>query len=143
ATIKGKYDTLIVLAYMPEDELEAFATNSPEADAVIGGPTGQAIAPAHVGPTLMAAATNKGKFVIELKLPTSDGPQALGGSVVELGPKFADDDAQKANLRAYLTDLQTRDFTVEQTALVAMLPSDAPASYRVAGSRSCAQCHVT
>ena len=67
-------DTLIGLAYMPEDELESFAGSSPEADAVIGGPTGQAIAPAHVGPTLMAAATNKGKFVIELKLPTSDGP---------------------------------------------------------------------
>ena len=142
APIKGKYDTLIVLAYMPEDELEAFATSSPEADAVIGGPTGQAISPAHVGHTLMAAATNKGKFVIELKLPTSDGAGALGGSVVELGPGFADDDAQKANLQAYLGDLKARDFTVEQTALVATLPSDAPASYRIAGTQSCAQCHV-
>ena len=40
----------------------------PEADAVIGGPTGQSIVPTAVGPTLLAAATNKGKFLVELDL---------------------------------------------------------------------------
>jgi len=140
--IKGKYDTLVVLTYMPEDELEAFAASTPEADAVIGGPTGQAISPRRVGPTLMAAATNKGKFVIELKLPT-DGSTSVDGRVIELGPTFADDDTQQTNLHAYLAEVKSRDFSVDQTGLVAPLPPDTPASYKIAGSQTCAPCHVT
>src|SRR5688572_7617450 len=64
--IKGQYQSLIVLAYLPEDELSQFAAALPEADAVIGGPTGQAMTPRKVGPTLLAAATNKGKFLVQL-----------------------------------------------------------------------------
>ncbi len=41
----GRYDALIVLAYLPEDELRDVAQSLPEADAIVGGPTGQPIAP--------------------------------------------------------------------------------------------------
>ncbi len=42
----------IVLAYVPEDELRQFAEALPEADAVVGGPTGQPVSPRQAGPTL-------------------------------------------------------------------------------------------
>ena len=48
APLKGKYDALVVLAYLPEPELRQLATDLPEADAVIGGPTNQAFAPARL-----------------------------------------------------------------------------------------------
>ena len=45
---RGAYDALVVLAYLPVDELNALAAALPEADAVIGGPTGQAVEPQAV-----------------------------------------------------------------------------------------------
>ncbi len=60
-------DALVVLAYLPEPELRQLAAELPEADLVVGGPTGQSIAPTNVGPTLLASATNKGKFLIEFE----------------------------------------------------------------------------
>src|SRR5262249_3470254 len=52
---KGRCDSLMVLAYMPEDELINLATNLPEADWIIGGPTGQSILPHVLGPTWVAS----------------------------------------------------------------------------------------
>jgi hypothetical protein len=72
---RGKYDALVVLAYLPQQELEQLAAALPEADAVVGGPTGQSIAPRKIGPTLLAAATNKGKFLVRLTSdPAAGGP---------------------------------------------------------------------
>jgi hypothetical protein len=139
ARLKGKYDSLIVLAYMPEDELQQLAASLPEADVVIGGPTGQAIAPRKVGPTLLAAATNKGKFLVQLQRDA--GTSTWSGEVVEMGPKLADDAGQVANLKAYLAELEKRNFTAAQSGLAAALPPNMPAGYRVAGSASCLACH--
>src|SRR5258708_15298472 len=69
AATRGQYDSLVILAYMPEEELQQLATDLPEADAIVGGPTGQSLAPRKVGPTLLASATNKGKFLIQLQAP--------------------------------------------------------------------------
>jgi hypothetical protein len=133
--------SVIVLAYMPEDELNALAASLPEADAVIGGPTGQAVAPHAVGPTVVGAATNKGKFLVRLDAPAASGGGAWSGSVVELGPTFADAPEQRQNVTAYLDRLAKRDFSASESGLVEMLPSGTPADYRIAGSASCAKCH--
>ena len=64
-TLRGvakSYDAVIVLAYLPEDELRELAGTLPEVDVVLGGPTGQPIVPKQVGATLLASATSKGKF---------------------------------------------------------------------------------
>src|SRR5690349_19061836 len=107
AATKGTYDALIVLAYLPQDELEQLAMTLPEADAGIGGPTGQAIVPRKLGPTLLAAATNKGKFLIELSAANGGtGGGAWEGKVVELSAGFADDPAQQAGVTAYLATLE-------------------------------------
>ena len=48
-----RYDAAIVLAYLPEDQLRQLAEDLPEADAVVGGPTGQPISPQRAGSTLL------------------------------------------------------------------------------------------
>jgi hypothetical protein len=141
AAVKGRYDSLVVLAYLPEEELWQFAAGLPEADIVVGGPTGQSIAPRSVGPTVLAAATNKGKFLIQLEAARSGRRTAWSGRVVEMGPEFADDPEQVANLRQYLEELARRDFAAEETGLAPLLPAGLPKDYRIAGDRSCVNCH--
>jgi hypothetical protein len=138
---KGQYDSLVVLAYLPQDELEQLTAALPEADAVIGGPTGQAMVPRKVGPTLLAAATNKGKFLIELSASSGGSAGAWDGKVVELSASFADDPAQQAGVKTYLAALEAKDFPASQTGLGLPLPPTVPADYKVAGSAACVSCH--
>ena len=134
-------DHLVVLAYMPYDALRALAETLPEVDAVLGGPTGQPVQPELLGPTLLASATNKGKFVARLDVPTSDPAGRFSGSIVELGDQFADDSAQIANLNRYYDELAEHDFTPSQTALVDPLRANLPADFAIAGTESCRECH--
>jgi hypothetical protein len=137
---KGQFDVFVVLAYLPADELEALAAALPEADLVVGGPTRQSIAPRASGPTVLAAVTNKGKFLADLRM--SPGEKTFSGSIAELGPEWDDDAGQKANLDRYRSDLARLDFPAERSGLVASLPSDLPSDYRIAGTQECRRCHV-
>jgi hypothetical protein len=141
ADVRGRADRIIVLAYLPTEELEALAAGLPEVDAIIGGPTGQSIQPRLVGPTLLGSATNKGKFLIQIDIPHRTPGAPWSGQVVELGPHFGDHPQQKANVRRYLDELGQRDFPASATGFAPQLPSTLPASYRVAGSQACAACH--
>jgi hypothetical protein len=141
AAVKGRYDSLVVLAYLPEEELLQFAAGLPEVDVVVGGPTGQSIAPRAVGPTVVAAATNKGKFLVQLDAARAGRRTAWSGRVVEMGPDFADDPEQVANLRRYLEGLAQRDFAAAETGLTPPLPAGLPKEYRIAGDQSCRECH--
>jgi hypothetical protein len=136
-----KFDSVIVLAYLPDDELQSLAASLPEVDAVIGGPTGQAIAPRQVGPTLIASATNKGKFLIELTESANSNP-TWSGQVVQMDASIPDDPAQQRNLDSYLARLIDADFPAAESGVAPPLPPGAPASFRVAGTQSCAKCHV-
>ena len=137
----GQFDRSIVLAYVAEEELAQLAADLPEVDAVIGGPTGQAIAPKTTGGPLLAAATNKGKFIVQLDLPTAKADR-LTGKIVEINASFADQDVQVANLHRYLADLEKRDLPSAETGFAVSLPPGTPAGYRIAGSASCEKCHV-
>lgn len=139
ADAKAVGASLVVLAYAPEDELRQLAAALPEADAVIGGPTGQSIPPTPVGPTILASATNKGKFVV--RLDASAGGRGWAGQVVEMTAAFPDDAGQQANLRRYLDDLGRRDFAADETGLAPKLPAELPKDYRIAGNASCRSCH--
>jgi hypothetical protein len=139
---KQPYDALIVLAYLPEAELRELAAGLPEADAVIGGPTGQSLLPRQLGPTLLASATNKGKFVVQLAAHLEDSRARWSGQVVELSERFADDAAQQENVRTYLAELKRRDFAADQTGLTAPLPASLPADFAIAGTAACRECHA-
>lgn len=138
-SVSPKPDRVIVLAYLPEQELQELAEQLPEVAAVIGGPTGQAIAPRSVGPTVLAAATNKGKFLVQL--PLNLDSSASPGAVVELGPTFPDHGQQTLNLKRFLSELADRDFTSEQTSF-APPKSLGGSEERIAGSAACRECHA-
>jgi hypothetical protein len=137
---RGRYDALIVLAYLPEEELRRLAAGLPEADAVIGGPTGQSIAPKKVGPTLLAAATNKGKFLIRLEAAPLPA-RGWTGEVVEMNDQYQDDPEQAANVGRYLDRLAVQDFPAAETGFAPPLPAKLPEDYRLAGNDSCVKCH--
>jgi hypothetical protein len=138
---RGQYDALVVLAYAPEDELQRLAGQLPEVDAIVGGPTGQSIAPRKVGPTLLASAANKGKFLVALEALTGGRGINRHGQVIEMSDRWADDPRQVKNVEQYLADLAAKDFAPEQTGLVPPLPPNTPPDYRITGNRACRDCH--
>lgn len=140
-SLQGQYDWLIVLAYLPEEELRQLAASLPEADVVVGGPTGQSIAPHQVGTRLLASATKKGKFVVRLDAPVNDIHEGWMGEIIELTEKHPDDERQTANLRAFHEMLEKRDFKAEETGLIPPLPVELPVDYRIAGTAACIECH--
>lgn len=135
---QSKYDSLIILAYLSEEELTQLAGAVPEADAIIGGPTGQAIAPRQIGQTLIGSATNKGKFLVTLE---SDIPGNLNwtGRIVELNQSFKDDDEQQVNVTEYLVELAKRDFAATDTGFVPILNRSSQS--QLAGNQACIKCH--
>lgn len=136
----GDYDSLVVLAYVPEDELMELAANLPEADLIIGGPTGQSVSPRRVGPTLVVSATNKGKFLAQLTAPDSSNKE-WQGEIVEMTGRYADDPQQKANLDEFYETLAEHDLSPSQTSFVRTLPLEIPADFRIAGTETCQDCH--
>ncbi len=136
------YDALVVLAYLPEDELIAFAQQMPEADAVIGGPTGQPVAPRRTGPTLLASATNKGKFLVSLEAAPARDAFEWSAQIVEMHAKLADSPTQRENLQRYRTTLAERDFDATTTGLAPPLSVSTPQTYRLGGTHACRECHA-
>ena len=134
-------DLVLVLAFLPEDELRDLARQVPEVDLFVGGPTPQSVPPQRSGRSWLAAVANKGKFLARF-----DGhPQAArldwSGSIVELGPDIADDPVQNDNLQRWRQALVKRDFRADETGFAPTLPPNLPADYRVAAEQSCRECH--
>jgi hypothetical protein len=138
---KGRYQSVLILAYLPEEELLQLAAGLPEADAIVGGPTGQSISPRPSGRALVASATNKGKFLVELETTNSAGQVPWTGKVVEMTQELADDADQQENLRLYLEALGEHDFSALESGLIAPLPAGVSKDYRLAGTASCRACH--
>jgi hypothetical protein len=138
---KDQYDWAIVLAYLPEAELRELAASLPEVHAIVGGPTGQSIAPVTIGPVLMASATNKGKFVVRLNVPKPDEKTPWTGESIELTDRFPDNTPQNDILTDFRHYLGERDLSAKDSGLVANLGTKLPDDYRIAGSESCRECH--
>jgi hypothetical protein len=136
----GRYQAAIVLAYLPEDELLALAETLPEVDAIVGGPTGQPLAPRHAGPTLVLSATRQGKFLARLTAP-ADARGRWSGQIDELTACFADDAAQLANVEGFRQELARRDLAAGDTSFIGRLPLASPPEFYIAGSTACVKCH--
>ena len=135
------YDHLVVLAYLPDDELRDLAAQLPEADLIVGGPTGQSIVPERLGTTWLASATTKGKFLVELRADGADASE-WKGRVIEMNDSFPDDPRQWQNLEQFYATLDQRDFTPQETEFSKLLPGLAVPEDRVAGTIRCGQCHA-
>jgi hypothetical protein len=136
-------DLTVVLAYFDEAGLRSLAESLPEVDFIVGGPTGQAMKPAKIGPVTILSATNKGKYLARIELSPDDGGRS---TTTEIGPAevksdLAEDATQAANLKQYYAALARRDFTVTEAGLASDIDRGAE-DYRIAGSTACAECHA-
>ena len=138
-SLKGQFDQLLVLAYLPEEELEQLVSQVPEADMIVGGPTRQSISPRRAGPAIWGATTNKGKFLVHLHRST--GKEPWDGKIVELNDEIADDATQTKNLKRFRDELARIDFTADQTGFTPVLSTDIPANFQVVGTEACQKCH--
>ncbi len=137
----GQFDRVIVLAWLPVDELRQLAEILPEADVIVGGPTGQSLPPEIIGRVLLTSATNKGKFIACLTMPANSHDD-VSAEIVELSPEFADDETQKSNLDAFREMLGQRDFTAAESGFAPANAVGLPSTAKVAGTESCRNCHA-
>jgi hypothetical protein len=137
----GKRDFALLLAYAPESELLELAARLPEFDAVVGGSTGQAIEPRTEKGTLVAAASNKGKFLVQIDLP-ADASAPPVGRTVELSEEYEDDPKQIENLKAFYDRLAELDYPPDETSFVSTSGGGDDESWRFAGVESCRACHA-
>jgi hypothetical protein len=140
AAMKGQCNSLIVLAYMPEDELRKLAAGVPEVDAVVGGAGEETIAPKAVGATTLASAGEYGKYVLEMRMPMTRSEGAWEGRMVEMSSAIADDATQVSNVQRYLNMLEARDFSANESGVAGA--SGAASNETMAGSASCLKCHA-
>ena len=167
-TLPDHVDDIIVLAWAAESELNELAAALPEVDAVIGGPTGQTVRPHSVGRVTVAAATNKGKYVVELwpagapspdqhssgLRPAESDPPVAGvaaaatggtfgwdGCVTEVDDSLPEDTTQQQLLADFRNRLKVRNFTADETEFGPRLPATLPATWSVAGTDACLDCH--
>lgn len=133
-------DGKIVLAYLPRESLMELAKQLPEIDVVIGGPTGQTIAPTQVGATLVTSATNKGKFVAKLKSDPA-AAKKWSAEIVEVDETHEDDSDQIKNLADFHQVLKEADFVAAETGLSDRTLVRADTGNHYAGNESCNKCH--
>ena len=140
---REKADITLVLAYMDEPGLRLLAESLPEVDFIVGGPTGQMLAPSKVGPVEIMSATNKGKFLARIELKKSGKVwKPVSRGAIEVASSLPRDPRQSKNLDEYLAALAVRDFPADESGLVPIQSSNSlQHGYQIAGSHACLQCH--
>jgi len=136
-----KSDGVIVLAYMERDALMELAGQLPEVDVILGGPTGQTIAPIRKGATLVMSATNKGKFIAHVCYRPDQSPR-WSGAIVEVDDSFANDPLQIENLASFHRKLGDADFDSVTTGLKRQSQFQFVADLKYAGNAACVACHA-
>lgn len=133
-------DGVIVLAYLDRDGILDLAKQLPEVDVIVGGPTGQTIAPTKVGATIVTAITNKGKFLSQIEFD-QNSDNKWTAETIEVDDSYPDDPLQVNNLKVYHQVLAQRDFTSDSTGLsnVTFVSFDSKNSF--VGNDRCASCH--
>lgn len=139
----SKADVKVVLAYFQDEPLRNLAAKLPEVDYVIGGPTGQTIAPSKQGSVTVMSTTNKGKFLCSIELAKNGKRwRERSSEIVEVVSTLSEDPTQLQNLKDYYDTLATHDFAAKETGIVdvSSLGQD---SHLYAGSDRCQSCHAS
>lgn len=139
--ISDPVDGTIVLAYLNRGNLSQLASQIPEVDLILGGPTGQPIRPRKSGATWLASITNKGKFVAHFRFDPS-AQDHWQGEIVEVDDTLADEPQQQRNLKKFYDQLAERDFPATETRLARQISSRRLSGMRYAGTEQCRRCHV-
>lgn len=143
STIAGLPETIdrvVVLAYLPLEELNTLASRLPEVDVLIGGPTGQALAPQKSGQTIFMSATNKGKFLAQVEFQERRSDDAA--KIIEISSDFEEHPIQTDNLLAFRSFLSERDFTATESGFAKNILQTSVQHASIAGTKSCQECHT-
>ena len=141
---KSAADVTIVLAYYDETGLRELAEQLPEVDFIIGGPTGQSMPAARLGPVSVLSVTNKGKFVakIDLAQDAAGGKPNESIEIIEIKSELTENEDQIRNLATYHDRLKAEDFSAEVAQISRSGSSThAQSGFAIAGSKSCLACH--
>jgi hypothetical protein len=156
------YDSLLVLAYLPEDELAALAGRLPE-KAVLVGPSSstaravsdQATAPAtsadaappqdadpaaHPHGVIAGGVGRHGRWLVAIDF--AEQAQNWTSGELFVAASLPDEPGQVKNLEAYHQELFGYDFPPEKTGLSLPLPPEVASSARMAGTQACRACHA-
>jgi len=143
---RGEADLLLLLAHAQEEELHALARAFPELDGILATGPSQPIAPRLVkGRTVLAGASNKGKFLATVPWVPSGTPVRWTpgeGKLVELSESYADHPAQARIVKEFQQALRDAALPPEKTGESVSLLEGLPGDYRYAGSEACASCHT-
>ena len=125
-----------MLAYFDESGLRSLAQSLPEVDFVIGGPTGQAMKPAMVGPVRCSRRPIKVSSSRKNSTRRASGKRFETKSIgpAEVTSDLAENASLVDNLKRYYATLAKRDFTVTEAGLASAVQGDS--AYRIAGSES-------
>ncbi|MEX2026132.1 MAG: multiheme c-type cytochrome, partial [Pirellulaceae bacterium] len=146
------YDTLLVLAYLPADELAQLAARLP-AKAVLVGPSDADSPVRRVGRVREAHAHedtpdnvaglvgHQGRSLVRIDFTKSGGDLWTARDVV-VGAPLPDDPRQLENLVAYHQELAQQDFPPSSTGLLMPLPPEFASTARAAGTHTCRNCHA-
>jgi hypothetical protein len=135
-----RYDALLVLAYLPADELAALAARLPE-KAVVVGPSLVAQTVREARKPLAGAVGQAGRSLVRIDFAKGDRDRWTSREL-PVTPDLSEDSAQIAIREAYHRDLAGRDFSADETSFSMPLPPEVASAHRVAGTNTCRVCHA-
>jgi hypothetical protein len=153
------YDTLLVLAYLPADELSQLAARLPKRAVLVGpshadSPEGAEVRrvgrvsprrpharPEGVQENVAGLVGRQGRSLVRIDFTTSGGEQWAARDVEVTAP-LPEDPRQLDNLVAYHQELARHDLAPSDTGLVMPLPPEVASTARTAGTHTCRTCHA-
>jgi hypothetical protein len=148
--VKKKADYVIVLAYLPQEKLQALASQNPEIDTIIGGKQNTSMGdPSHFNKATVTLAYTQTKYVGELRIfVDQDGKVtkqvnryvALTDAIPD-DPMAADEVASAHNDFTAAQTKAAQDAAASQPPL-ALLGAAQQQSSPYVGAEACSQCHL-
>jgi hypothetical protein len=134
-----RYDSLLVLAYLPADELVQLASRLP-ARAMLVGPSSSEAAAATAD--VAGRVGREGRSLVRFDVAV-DGEQAWRARDVIVSAVLAENSRQLDILEAYHRELAKHDFAPTATGLAMPISSGVSPAQRVAGTHTCRACHTS
>jgi hypothetical protein len=133
-----RYDSLLVLAYLPGDELAELASRLP-ARAVLVGPS-ESEPSAADSASVAGRVGREGRSLVRIDIAV-DGDPLWRARDVMVSAVLPEDRRQLEIREAYHRELAMHDFAPTSTGLSLPLPDEVAQSQRVAGTHTCRACH--